>query len=350
MRIVFVCDTMDSGGAERVISSLANSFNEFGHEVFIIMLAKRANGSFYELSDSVRLIGLTSDLQKDLPFLKKAKLLKTQIKGIKPNVVVSFLSYVCIYTWWALRHSNIPYIVSERNDPHSRGKIKQFLLNMAFRKSSGCVFQTEDAKNWYKNICGDKSIVIYNPVNLTFITNQCPIPKKQVLYVGRYSEQKNCQLLIRAFLKFHEKHPDYYLVMYGDGIFEVELNDLIKESKAEGYVKIKKSSKTWQEDEFDSSLFVLPSRYEGMPNVLAEALCLGIPSISTDCPIGGPKELKIIFPEQLLLCENENLDSMASTMEKALLIKRQKPYIPKELDKTYIANKWLDFIRGAINK
>ncbi|MCR4661086.1 MAG: glycosyltransferase [Clostridia bacterium] len=341
---------MDSGGAERVISSLANSFSDFGHEISIIMLAKRASGSFYKLSDKIRLIGLTTNLSKDPSFLRKSRLLKKQILDIRPDVVISFLSYVCIYTWWSLHGTRIPYIVSERNDPNSRGKIKQFLLNISFKKSSGCVFQTDDAKDWYRNICGNKSIVISNPVNLSFIPNQCPVPKKQVLYVGRYSEQKNCQLLIKTFLKFHERHPDYCLMMYGDGFLESELVSLVKESKAEEYIKIKKSSKTWQEDEFDSSLFVLPSRYEGMPNVLAEALCLGIPSISTDCPIGGPKELKKIFPELLMLCENENLDSMENAMEKALLVKRQKFDIPKELDKTYIANKWLDFIQGAIKR
>ena len=350
MRITFVCDTMDSGGAERVISSLANSFSEFGHEISIIMLAKRANGSFYKLSNDIHLISLTSDLAKDPSFFKKARLLKKQIISTKPDVVISFLSYVCIYTWWALRGTNVPYIVSERNDPNSRGKVKQSLLNKSFKKSVGCVFQTNDAKNWYKKICNNKSIVIYNPVNLTFMPNHLVKPKKQVLYVGRFSEQKNCQLLVKAFLKFHDECRDYYLTMYGDGSQKEELITLVKKSNAKEFIKILPSSKTWQKDEFDSAMFVLPSKFEGMPNVLAEALCLGIPSVSTDCPIGGPKELKQLFPELLVLSNGQTIDSLVDSMEHAVLIKHDKSRIPDDLDKSFIANKWLNFIQERIAK
>ena len=97
MRIAFVCDTMDSGGAERVISSLANSFASFGHEISIVMLAKRANGSFYELSNSIKLIGLTNLLSKEPSSFKKCRLLKKQITDLNPDIVISFLSSISGY-------------------------------------------------------------------------------------------------------------------------------------------------------------------------------------------------------------------------------------------------------------
>lgn len=341
---------MDSGGAERVISSLANAFFEFGHDVSIIMLAKRASGSFYELSNGVQLIGLTSKYKREPSFFKKASILKKEILDNQPDVVVSFLSYVCIYTWWALRKTKIPYVVSERNDPNSRNNFKQLLLNKAFKKASGCVFQTSDAKDWYKNIPENKSTIIYNPVNLTCSTEVVTKTKKQILYVGRFSEQKNCQLLITTFLEFHKNHADYSLTLYGDGPLKNELVDLVECSDACGFIKILPSSKTWQNDELDSCMFVLPSKFEGMPNVLAEALCLGIPSVSTNCPIGGPKELKMLFPESLILCDKPTKSNLLEAMEQALSVQHRKPFIPKDLDKNSIAKKWVEFIEGAIKR
>lgn len=346
MRITFVCDTMDSGGAERVIATLANSFVSLNHEVYIIMLAKRANGSFYELDKKIILLKLIEN--EEPGFFKKGRLLKKKIIETKPDVVVSFLSYVCIYTWFALRNTKIPYIVSERNNPNSRGKLKQFLLNRSYKKAVGRVFQTTDAKEWYEKRGIKNGILIFNPVNLNYLPVELGTTKKQVLYVGRYNEQKNCKLLIDAFGKFHQNHLDFSLKMYGDGNLKDELLSYIESKKLSNVISLNPSSKTWQKDEYNSAMFVLTSDFEGMPNVLAEALCLGIPSISTDCPIGGPKELARLFPEQLFLCPVGDLESILKAMEKAITVERVKSSIPYELDRLYISKKWLNYIESSI--
>lgn len=348
MKVAFACDTMNAGGAERVVSTLANSFANLGHEVSIVMVGKDADDSFYQLDDSINLETVFSRANSNIGFLKRAKIFKETLLSINPDIVISFLSYVCIYTWWALKNTNIPYIVSERNDPNKRSKFKQFLLNRAFRKASGCVFQTEDAFDWYKRIVRNKSTIIHNPVTLTYFPEHIEKRKKQILYVGRFSEQKNCLLLVKAFSKFLTKHPDYSLKMYGDGNTKDDIIKYIVDNKLDKKVFIESPSKTWQKDECNSSLFVLPSNYEGMPNVLAESLCLGIPSVSTDCPIGGPKELKKLFPNLLLLCKTNDVDDLVEKMEKALEIKNNKPFIPNELNSDYIANKWLEFINKMI--
>lgn len=344
MKIVFVCDTLGSGGAERVISTLTNEFFKFGHSVDIIMLSKEADKPFYELDSKTGITYLLKNREDNPGFTKKAKLLKKTIIDKNPDVVISFLSYVCIYTWWALRKTNIPYIVSERNDPHSRGKTKQYLLNKSFKRANGCVFQTYDALKWYSKIANDKSIVIYNPVNLSFKPTGVSMRKKQILYVGRFNEQKNLFILVDAFKLFSETHPEYILKMYGDGSLKEPIAEYIKSNKLNDKIVLLNNSKTWQKDECDSRLFVLPSKYEGMPNVLAEALCLGIPSVSTNCPIGGPKELKKLFPKTLLLSEDMSVEMFAKKIEEGIKIDNSSCIIPDELDARFIANKWLDFI------
>ena len=345
MRIMFVCDTMGSGGAERVISILSNSFIDNGHDVNILMIGSDAGVPFYSLNEKIKLLYL---FHKRLGFFKKTKIIKNTIKENKPDVVVSFLSYVCIYVWQALKHTNIPYIVSERNDPKHRGRFRQYLLNKSFKKAEGCVFQTEDALNWYKQISKKKSIVIYNPVSLDFRPKTIPEIKKQVTYVGRLNEQKNCSMLIKAFKLFDQKHPGFTFKMYGNGPLESKLKNQVSKLRLEDKIFIMPSNKTWQKDEYASSLFVLGSKYEGMPNVLAEALALGIPSVSTDCTIGGPKELKKIFPNLLVLSKSDCAYEFASAMECALKIEHQGTYVPQELSGSHIADKWLCFIKNRI--
>lgn len=346
MKILFICDTMGSGGAERVIATLSNGFVERGNNVSILMLSNESNGSFYSLNKSIELsnLGLESG-----GFLKKAKAIRKYVLNKKPDIVISFLSYVCIYTWWALRPTKIPYIVSERNDPHQRGRLKQYLLNKSFRRAAGCVFQTEDAYKWYIKVARNKSIIIYNPVKLDFLPGTCNERKQQVLYVGRYSEQKNIFMLVDAFKLFSRENPSFKLKMFGNGPLEYKLKQKVIDEDLCDKVSVLPNSKTWQQDEFDSSLFLLTSNFEGMPNVLAEALCLGIPSVAVDCPIGGPKELKKLFPKLLSLSDS-NPRNICNKMKEMLLTKNDKCLVPKELEVDTIVDKWISFINDLLKK
>lgn len=345
MRIMFVCDTMGSGGAERVISVLSNSFATKGHNISILMLGHDAKEPFYALNNSIELIYLGTE---KLSFFKKVKKLKSIILSKEPTIVISFLSYVCIYVWQALKNTKIPYIVSERNDPNQRERIKQFLLNKAFKRACGCVFQTEDAMHWYKCVNTSKAIVIHNPVSLDYQPKNLLESKKQVLYVGRFNDQKNCSTIIEAFNVFIKNHPGYSLKMFGSGPLKDELEKQIISNQLIDKVNILPNSKTWQKDECDSAMFVLASKYEGMPNVLAEALCLGIPCVSTNCTIGGPKELKSIFPDRLILASSSSVNDLAFAMDQCVNLSRGEAKIPDELSEGNIVNQWLGFIRKTL--
>ena len=347
MKIVFTCDTMGSGGAERVISNLSNAFVKKGHDVSIIMVSYGIKKSFYELNENISLIPLLADNNRSHLF-KRAKLLKDTIVSKKPDIVLSFLSHVCIYTWWALRNTKIPYIVSERNDPNMHSIIKKILLKKAYKRSAGSVFQTDDAMKWYGNIVENKCKVIYNPVALSNVPLKEMVRQKKVLYVGRLEPQKNCFFLVEAFRRFHSIHNDYILKIIGDGSLKKDLCNYISSSGLIHCVNFVGINKDWQKTESDASMFLLTSDYEGMPNSLQEALCLGIPSVSTDCPIGGPKELQKLFPDYLFLSEVNNLDEYVQNMERCLTVKGVSPHIPNELQIDYIAEEWLSFIKGVI--
>ena len=172
--------------------------------------------------------------------------------------------------------------------------------------------------------------------------------KHQVLYVGRLTEQKNVLMLIDAFDIFAKKHNDFTLKIYGDGPLKNDIIDLINSKKLGKKISLCPVDNDWQSKEFNSAIFALPSNFEGMPNVLAEALCLGIPSVSTDCPIGGPKELKKIFPEHLYLSKIADPADFARAMDESLKKQECRPGVPSVLSVDTICNLWLDFIKSVL--
>ena len=103
--------------------------------------------------------------------------------------------------------------------------------------------------------------------------------------------QKNHRLLLEAFLRIHDEIPDYKLIIYGEGPERAHLESFIEENNMESYVQLPGSTQDIIEKIKRSCLFVLPSDFEGMPNALMEAMSVGLPCISTDCPCGGPAAL-----------------------------------------------------------
>ena len=203
------------------------------------------------------------------------------------------MPHVNVYTWLSLLGTNIPFIVSERNDPRRDPpqKLLRLLKGMSFSSANGCVFQTNDAMNYYKKSVIEKSVVILNPI---VVNNEIKHQSKNkiILYVGRFTTQKNLPCLLDAFARANkELHGEYKLKIYGDGPLKDELLKKVEELQIIDNVIFAGKNNDWQKEELDDSLFVLSSDYEGMPNSLLEALSLGIPCISTDCPAGGPKEL-----------------------------------------------------------
>ena len=189
----------------------------------------------------------------------------------------------------------IPVIVSVRNDPNVeyKSKINNLVMKILYPLADGFVFQTEDAKNYFNKKIQSKSVIIPNSIKETFIQREIYTGEKDkiIVNIGRLEKQKNQELLIEAFNDVKDEFLDYNLYIYGEGTLKENLKNKIKEMDLENRVFLKGEVENIEEKIEKSSVFVLSSKYEGMPNALMEAMALGVPCISTDCPCGGPKFL-----------------------------------------------------------
>jgi len=286
MKIAFSMANMLGGGAERVVSELANSFSEQGHDVSI-MVAK-APECVYPLKDGVKLVDLSA---KDKGIFSRVRALRQCIKANCYDIVISFLTGTNIETILATRMLKTPVVISERNNPYvdPKSKINRFLRTILYPFATGYVFQTPDAQGFFNKRIQKKSVVIMNPINPQLPAVYIGEREKRVVNVGRLVPQKNHRMFIDAFREFSKSHPDYIAEIFGEGPLEKELLDYIRSSGMETKVFLRGFCKDVLSEITSAAMFVMSSDYEGMSNALIEAVGMGIPCISTDHPIGGAR-------------------------------------------------------------
>lgn len=350
--IMFTCDGMRSGGAEKAISILANQFADRGMAVTIIGVSTHDTSSFYHLNENVKYLTIHNGRGKRIRSLKRVLLLRSYIKSINPNIIISFLPHVNVYTYYASFGLKIPLIVSERNNPKTdpKGLILRKLKKMVFNSADGVVFQTKDAQCCYNKSTRNKSTIIYNPIDSKLSNIESNTKKNTVvLSVGRLKEQKNHKCLIDAFAIFSSNHPEYILRIYGDGPLKDELSEYALQKGLNDKFQLRGNDVNWQIHEKDDAMFVLSSDYEGMPNALIEAMGIGIPSISTNCPIGGPKEIIKDGINGYLAKVNDSKE-IAHKMEVLLdkpLTYDYKAFI-SQFDPGVITSEWMFYIEKVI--
>ena len=307
--ITFVIGGMTRGGAERVISILANYYAAEDWNVDIVMLLN--NTVNYDLNSNINLIDMTVDSGSRIKSAPKwVTLFRKYIKENKPDVIVSFVARINIVVLLATLGMKIPVIISERNDPAADGRSK--IINIAtkiiYRKAKTIVFQTERARNYFTGKIKKNGVIIPNPIAVTCIAEKS---KKKIVSVGRLAPQKNQQLLIAAFKKVLNKHPDYVLYIYGDGELKEQLERQVACLGIKDKVFMPGNKPNIHQEISDAELFVLSSDYEGLSNAMLEAMMMGFPCISTNC--AGADEY-IMSGENGILVPLQDKDSMVNAM------------------------------------
>ena len=295
-KILLYIDSLYLGGAQRVMSNLANYFVKESYDVVLVNEVKPdINKKTYNISKEVKRIYLEENSIRNFFYrqLKRVCTLRSIIQTERPDVVLSFLGPTNVRMLVATIGLNVKKIVSVRNDPYKEyGQgLKKFFVRELFKLADGCVFQTSEAASYFTNYVQKSSKVIYNPVNEVFYKTQRKNIKNEIVAIGRLQDQKNPMLLIEAFGNIAKKYPDWTLCFCGEGELQLALEERCKILGISSQVLFEGQISNVNEKLSSSAIYALSSDYEGMPNALMEAMAVGVPCISTDCPCGGPREL-----------------------------------------------------------
>lgn len=318
MKITFFIGGLSGGGAERVVCNLANFMSDKGNDCTILTMAEDKNS--YGLKDTVKTQSLIKNDERQNLLIDNVKRILRLHRFIRTqgcDAYVVCLPITIILFLLFRKATGAKVIVSERADPSRYSWWIQSLLKKLAKRADVWVFQTDDARQWY----GDrvkKAIVIPNAINEDFIRPVYQGERRKVIVgAGRLSAQKNFALLINAFADISDAFPDYHLEIYGEGDERSAMERLAKERGVADRVTMPGYVSCLGEKIQDASLFILSSDFEGMPNALMEAMALGLPCISTDCPVGGPKFL-ISHGENGLLVPTGDRNRLAKAMRSLL--------------------------------
>lgn len=351
MKLTFVTSTLHAGGAERVISLLANSFCQKGYEVEIVCINKHL--VFYPIDEKVK-VWFAEDEVKSLSILKKMMWLRKHINSEKPDVVIAFMLEVYCVTLASLIGVSVPVISSERIDPHFFGRAKGLLRWLLLRRTTNLVVQTVRIKDFYSAKLQSRTTIIPNPVTDKVFSLTPTLKQKRIIAVGRLAYQKNYPMMFRAFAKVHHDFPDWQLVVYGNGPQKEEIRGVIERLGMEGHIILAGKSDHVVEEMNKSSLFVMSSDYEGMSNALLEAVCVGLPVISTD--VSGARDLitegvnGYIVPVGNERALTLALSSMLSSPEKMDEMGRQSKALAPRFREEQIVGQWEELIKKVVRQ
>lgn len=303
-----------AGGVERVVSVKASYFAEVYHyDVTIIVTEGKDRDCFFPLSDKVKVVNLNLGFEKlwRASFIKKVflylikqfkyrRLLKSELMRIRPDITISVL------------RREINFINSIPDGSHKIGElhvnrsnyrnfttrdsnlVKRFFalfwmnnLVKHLKQLDRMVVLTEDAQKDWPELSNVRLI----PDPIPFTVDQMGIlTSKRVVSIGRYAYEKGNDLLLRAWAKVEKSCPDWTLDIYGMGNrtpYKALMRELgIDESRCHLHGSLTDVKGVY----LDSSVFTLPSRFEGFGLVIIEAMACGVPVVAFDCE-NGPRNI-----------------------------------------------------------
>lgn len=326
-KIGLLIDTMNSGGAQRVVSHLTHILDGT-YEVHLILFQDSymeydCAGTIHSLGEPARQGNLLS--KADL-FLRRIRQLKKVIREEKLSCVVSFLETPNFVNLLA-QVPGCRKIVSIRNystiemSKGLSGKLTVGAIKLLYRKADYVVPVTKLIEKDYRDNYGirpERLATIYNPYNFDEMlekSNVALTESEKSFYdsgfvfvnVGRIMYQKAVWHLVKAFSMVHKAHPEAKLVIVGEDYSQGKLTALIDRLNITDNILLTGRTRNPYQYMKNANCYVLSSLFEGFPNAMVEGMACGCATVAADC-MSGPREI---------LYENPDLDAPITAVTEA---------------------------------
>lgn len=329
MRIMFVARAVDraAGGVERLIVTLMNALVARTHTVDLLTWDASGAESFYPIAHEVawHRLGTGNGIVSKKLAANRARYVRTLIAQRRPHVIVCFQDGPFRAIRACVPSLAMPVIVCECNAPnrfeHICARRYRGLIYQSFNSAARIIIQQESYKSLYPSFLQGRIAHIPLPVLPTTIRARPNVPglngRYRLLSVGRLGFQKHYQVLIDAFARVASRFPDWELAIIGDGGDRARLEASIKIRGLGDRITLPGTTESISDWYKSSHLFCLSSRWEGFPNVLAEAHAHGLPSIAfAEC--AGARDLIQNGISGLLVEGNGDPASLALGLEKLM--------------------------------
>ena len=351
-KLFFFSPSLAAGGLERVLSVLSKPMADHYDEVTYITWHDKP--VFYEIDNRVKIICVEKECGSN-SILKKILWFNKYVLNGKPDLLISFSTPFNMIALTALAGSGIKVVVAERNDPaHFRwGWFAKQFRDLLYCTADGILVQTETCKNHLRGLLSKRAIVIPNPLLMdqNLIGSALRTEKTHLIVsASRLVPQKRNDLIIKVFARFLESHSDYSLTIYGDGPEREKLVEQVSQLGIEEKVLLPGNVKNIWEKIKGAEMFVMASEYEGMSNALLEAMCLGLPCISTK--VSGAVDFINDGENGLLVDINDEealfkaIQKLADNKELRNEIGKKARFVAEELDSSKIAVRWIEYINN----
>lgn len=378
-KILFIIGSLGGGGAEKVLYDILNNISYEKYEIELFLLE---NSGIY-----LKKLQEKENLKVKIEFLfseRKDRFNNILYRKIKTFLILVKLYFYCRYPLLIKKLRNKNYDIEVAflegyptmllaNRKSTAKKINWIHIDLKKHRIIGISrgLERKNLKEIEEIICvsedSKKSIlslypenknkvkVIYNPIDKNNILEkskekiELKKDKLNIITIGRLSKQKGYDILLKSHNKLLKEGLDYNLIILGEGSERKNLEKYIKEKKIENNTQLLGFKENPYPYLKAADIFVSSSRYEGFSLVVAEAICLEKPIVSTRCT--GPLEL-LENGKYGLMAESENVEDLSEKMKKLILDKKLREeysILSKERAKVFEINKTIERIESIID-